>query len=135
MSSFETDYFQKFKFTQNQIQRYFQNALRDLEIARKDVFSEVRFTYGYQALIKAGIALIAKTGGVRIKSMPGHHVKILEKMSEILQDTDVLTIGDAMRVKRNNDFYGGGESVTEKEADDYFKFVEKILKSIEKKIQ
>ena len=52
MTSFETAYFQKFTFSQKQIKRYFQNALRDLEIARKDKFSEVRFTYSYQALIK-----------------------------------------------------------------------------------
>ena len=94
----------------------------------------MRFTYSYQALIKAGIALIAKAGHVRVRSVPGHHVKILEKTSEILQEADVLLIGDAMRVKRNNDFYSGGESVTEKEADDYFNFTEMTLKKIEMKI-
>lgn len=131
---FNTEYFQKFKFDRNQLARYLQNALRDLEIARKDKFSEVRFTYSYQALIKAGIALIAKTGNVRVRSVPGHHIKILEKMSEILQDADVLEMGDAMRVKRNHDFYSGGEAITEKEANDYFKFVEMTIKKIEKKI-
>jgi len=48
-------------------------------------------------------------------------------MSEILENPDVLTLGDAMRTKRNSDFYGGGESITEKEAEDYLKFVEKTL--------
>jgi len=130
MTYFETKYFQKFSFTKQQIDRVFESALRDLKIARQDKFAEVRFTYGYQALVKAGIALIAKVGGVKVRSVPGHHVKILEKMSEILKNPDVLTLGDAMRTKRNSDFYGGGESITEKEAEDYLKFVEKTLGSV-----
>ena len=130
MTYFETKYFQKFNFTKQQIDRFFESALRDLKIARQDKFAEVRFTYGYQALVKAGIALIAKVGGVKVRSAPGHHVKILEKMSEILKNPDVLTLGDAMRTKRNSDFYGGGESITEKEAEDYLRFVERTLRSV-----
>jgi len=130
MTYFETKYFQKFSFTKQQIDRFFESALRDLKIARQDKFAEVRFTYSYQALVKAGIAVIAKVGGVKVRSVPGHHVKILEKMSEILKNPDVLTLGDAMRIKRNSDFYGGGESITEKEAEDYLKFVEKTLGSV-----
>lgn len=127
---FETKYFQKFKFTRHQIDQFFNNALRDIKIARQDKFSEVKFTYAYQALVKAGIALIAKVGGVKVRGVPGHHVKILEKMSEALRNPDALTLGNAMRTKRNSDFYGGGESITEKEAEDYLKFVEKTLESI-----
>ena len=127
MTYFETKYFQKFSFTKQQINRFFESAFRDLNIARQDKFAEVRFTYSYQALVKAAIALIAKAGGVKVRSVPGHHVKILEKMSEILENPDVLTLGNAMRTKRNSDFYGGGESITEKEAEDYLKFVEKTL--------
>lgn len=130
MTRFETKYFQKFSFTKEQIDRFFESALRDLKIARQDKFPEVRFTYGYQALVKAGIALIAKVGGVKVRSVPRHHVKILEKMSEILENPDVLTLGDAMRTKRHSDFYGGGESITEKEAEDYLKFVEQTLGSV-----
>lgn len=130
MTYFETKYFQKFSFTKQQIDRFFESALRDLKIARQDKFAEVRFTYSYQALVKAGIAVIAKVGGVKVRSVPGHHIKILEKMSEILKNPDVLTLGDAMRIKRNPDFYGGGESITEKEAEDYLKFVEKTLGSV-----
>jgi len=130
MTYFETKYFQKFSFTKQQIDRFFESALRDLKIARQDKFAEVRFTYSYQALVKAGISVIAKVGGVKVRSVPGHHIKILEKMSEILKNPDVLTLGDAMRIKRNSDFYGGGESITEKEAGDYLKFVEKTLGSV-----
>jgi len=70
MTYFETKYFQKFSFTKQQINRFFESAFRDLNIARQDKFAEVRFTYSYQALVKAGIALIAKVGGVKVRSVP-----------------------------------------------------------------
>ncbi len=132
---FEKEFFQKFKFTGEQIQRYVQNALRDLKIARKDSFSEVRFSYSYQALIKAGIALMAKSGQVKARSVPGHHVKILVKMGQLLKDEDIFAIGNAMRMKRNNDFYGGGELISEKEADDYLEFVEQVVEKVKKVVR
>ncbi len=127
MTSFEQEYFHKFKFTQAQIDRYIKSAARDLNIARKDPFTEVRFTYCYQALIKIGIALLAKKGGVKVRSVVGHHVKILNKLSEILADPDIFTIGNAMRMKRNKDLYDAREVVTKKEADDYVVFIEQVI--------
>jgi len=79
MTEFEREFFKKQKFAEEEIKRFLENALHDLEIARKDPFSEVRFTYSFQALIKAGIALMAKIGEVKVRSIPGHHAKILEK--------------------------------------------------------
>lgn len=38
-----------------------------------------------------------------MRSIPGHHAKILEKMSEILKDTDISKIGHAMRTTRNTE--------------------------------
>jgi len=126
MISFEPAYFQKFGFRRVQVQLYMKSALHDLEIARKDRFPEVCFTYSYQALIKAGIALIA-VAGFKVRSIPGHHVKILEKIAEILERADVSVIGNTMRMKRNSDFYSGGEPVGEKETQDYLEFVGEIL--------
>lgn len=57
--NFEREYFVKFEFEPGALEANWQNVLRDLEIARKDKFAEVRFSYGYQALIKAGIVLLA----------------------------------------------------------------------------
>lgn len=129
---FDKKYFQSFKFIQEGINLYFKNASRDLDIAEIDNIAEVKFTYAYQALIKGGIALIAKIGKVKIRSVPGHHIKILEKMSEILKEETIFTIGNAMRMKRNLDLYSGGEIITEKEANEYLQFVKNVLKNIEK---
>lgn len=131
---FEKEYFQKFPFSSKQIKRYLENALRDLKIAKEDDFAEVRFTYCYQALIKAGIVLIAKEGQVKVRAIPGHHLKILTKMTEILDDPDILTMGNAMRMKRNLDFYSGGEFISRKETDDYLEFVERLMAKVKEKI-
>jgi len=135
MIHFETDSFQKQKFTYKQVIQLLSNAKKDLHIAQKDNFSEVRFMYSYNSLIKAGIALIAIIGQVKVKSNQGHHYKIIEKMTQILHDDELLRIGNAMRSKRNLDFYGGGAIISEKESSDYYRFVEKIIKKVEEVIK
>lgn len=126
---FEESTFIRFSFTQQQIKKNLESALRDYDIAKKDSIPEVKFTYSYNALIKAGIALLSYYQ-VRVKSVPGHHVKILEKMAEILKDEAVTDIGNVMRSKRNIDLYGGGAEITEKECREYIIFVGRVLKRI-----
>lgn len=130
MTIFEPKYFSKFKFTPEQIDRYFNNAKRDLKIASEDDHLEVKFNYCYNALIKAGIALIAAKGRAKARSVAGHHVKIIEKMSEILNNEMVMAVGNAMRTKRNEDFYGGGIFISEKESTEYLEYVKDILNKI-----
>lgn len=130
MTRFEPQFFKKFKPTAEQLDQYFQSALRDFSIAREDEFVEVQFSYCYQCLIKAGIALLAKVGSVRVRSVPGHHVKILEKMSEILKNPDIDIIGNSMRTKRNLDLYEGGTIVSESEVEDFLKFVQEVVESV-----
>ena len=127
MISFEDEYFQKFKFTSSQITRYIEKAVRDLEIARKDQFTEVRFTYCYQALIKIGMAVLAKKGGVKVRSVMGHHIKILSKLSEIMANPDIFTIGNAMRMKRNKELYDAAATIAKKEVNDYIDFVDGVI--------
>ncbi len=86
---FEESTFIRFSFTQQQIKKNLESALRDYDIAKKDSIPEVKFTYIYNALIKAGIALLSYYQ-VRVRSVPGHHVKILEKMAEILRTRQLL---------------------------------------------
>ena len=102
-------------------------AVRDLNIAQKDQFREVKFTYCYQALIKIGMAILAKKGGVKVRSVMGHHIKILNKLSEILGDPDIFTVGNAMRMKRNRDLYDANATITKKEGNDYITFVDQVI--------
>ena len=132
--AFDPQYFQKFSFTAKAIERYLHNAERDLKIARSDPHAEVRFTYAYQALVKAGIALIAKEGGVKVRSVPGHHVRAIDELARLLKDKEIGIVGHAMRKKRNMDMYEGAQFISRKEADDYLKFVEDVLKRVKGKI-
>ena len=130
---FEDRYFNHFNFTQDQVNKNMQNALKDFEISNKDKILEVKFNYAYTALIKAGIALLSyyKT---KIKSVPGHHIKIIEKTSEILKEESIIELGNAMRSKRNLDFYSGGIEITEKECREYIEFVNRVITKIQKLI-
>lgn len=133
MIRFEDQYFNKFNFTKDQIKKNLNNAFKDLNIAKKDQILEVKFNYAYTALIKAGVALLSLYG-VKIRSVPGHHVKIIEKMSQILKDDIIADIGNLMRSKRNLDLYAGGIEVTKKECKEYIEFVDKVLENVKNTI-
>lgn len=72
----------------NQIRQHFKAAIRDLKIAKQSDMAEVVFKFSYDALIKLGIALITRQG-YKVRSVVGHHVKILEKMSQILKNSTI----------------------------------------------
>lgn len=131
MIKFEDKYFVKFEFTDEQVKKYFNNALKDLNIAKNDKIPEVKFNYAYNALIKCGIALLTFYGR-KVKSVPGHHVKIIEKISEFLKDGSVNDVGNLMRSKRNLDLYTGGIVVTEKESREYIAFAESVITRVKR---
>jgi len=128
---FNQQFFHKKTFSQESIEKYLANALRDLHIATKNKDPEVVFTFTYATLIKAGITLIAKLG-YKVSSKAGHHIKILEKLAQILEDENVNIVGQTMRKKRNADLYKGGIIVSSKEVKSYLGFVKKIVRKVEK---
>jgi len=127
-------YFRKISFGEEELERYRQSTLHDLEIARSSPRPEVRFTFAYNALIRAGITLPARVEGVKVRSVSGHHARILQKMGELLGDEELAHIGNAMRTKRNLDFYAGGQVITRKEAKEYYHFVERVVREVEKRV-
>ncbi len=128
--TFETKFFEKKKFDKITIEKYFNNGIRNIRIAAENKNEEVIFKFSYDALIKIGIAIIAFSG-FKIKSRQGHHIKIIEKLSQILNNEDIIITGEAMRKKRNSDLYLGGVFITEKEAKSYLEFVKDIKKESE----
>lgn len=128
---FDARYFKKFKFTPQQAIRNLENAFKDLNIAKEVNILDVRFNYTYTALIKAGIALLSYNQ-IKVKGVPGHHIKIIDQMGRILKDEEIINAGNVMRSKRNKGFYGGGAEVTAKECGEYLKFTEKALKKVKK---
>lgn len=131
---FDDKYFRHHNFDKPQIEKNYQNALKDLNISKKDTILEVKFNYAYTALVKAGITLLSSYS-IKMKSVPGHHIKLVEKIAEILEDDSIADMGNLMRSKRNLDLYSGGIEVTEKECHEYIKFVEDVVAKIGKAIQ
>jgi len=127
MINFESKYFRKLHFKEEQIKQFSRSALHDLKIAEESDNPDVIFRFSYDAFLKLGIVLIAKEG-YKVRSTAGHHIKILEKMNEILKDDDVLVFGNKMRQQRNFNLYDGGFFVGEKDSHEYFDFVKNTFK-------
>ena len=130
---FDNKYFKEFSFTKEQIDKFIKNARKNFDIASKDKILDVKFNYTYNAFLKTGIALLSFYQ-VKAKPIPGHHIKIIEKISQILKDKIIEDVGNVMRSKRNIDMYAGGTEITEKECNEYLLFVENVLSKTEKLI-
>lgn len=134
MIRFDDKYFRKFEFTAEQITRNLENACKDLKIAGEVKIPEVRFNYAYTAMIKGGIALLSHYQ-IKVKSVPGHHIKLIEQVGRLLKDETIVDVGNVMRSKRNTDFYQGGTEVTVKECKEYLAFTETVLERVKKVIR
>ncbi|MBU4204559.1 hypothetical protein KKE19_04040 [Patescibacteria group bacterium] len=129
--SFESNFFEKRKIDKKAIDKYFNGAIRDFKIAADNHHPEVIFKFSYDSLIKTGLALVSSYG-YRTKSRQGHHIKILEKLSQILDNKSIKIMGEAMRKKRNLDLYDGGTIISNKEAEEYLDFIRDVIKDAEK---
>ena len=119
--------FEKFKYSSEQIRKYYQAAVRDLRLAVSAPAPELVFYACYNVIIKTAIAVCAKNN-LRVKSRLGHHVELIEKMSDYLGDQEIEDISNKMRTKRNRDLYDGGVATSEKEATFYLSFCKKLVK-------
>lgn len=126
---FDKNYFVKQSFNPDELEKYRKSVIYYLNIAKTAVEAVVKFHFTYMALIKIGIYLIAKAG-YRIKSRPGHHQKIIETLSKLAGNEDILLIGDKMRRGRNLDFYSSDSMITDTEAAQNLKFIEDTFQKL-----
>ena len=136
MTDKKNKYFRQIDFTPEQIKKYYDNAFHTLKIAGDNNNDEVRFDYSYKALIKAGITLIAAMKNAKVRGgIQGHHIKIIEVLSEILNDDTIVSVGNAMRNTRNLDLYCGETTITQKQSLDYYNYVKTILEKVKKQLE
>ena len=124
MINFDNKYFKEMNFNRKQIEKFLSSGTKDLKIAKESKVSDVRFQFTYNALIKLGITLIA-CFNYKVSSRTGHHRKIIEKLSEILEDEDILLYGNKLRKIRNTELYDSGIMVTDKQSEEFLDFVQK----------
>ena len=125
--------FEKFSFTAGQTQGYLNTAIRDMKIADESDVPEVMFKFSYDALLKFAVALCARNG-LRAKSRMGHHVALIGKLAEFLDNKEINTIGNEMRIKRNIDLYSGGTLISKKEAQEYCEWTKSVIEASKGKI-
>lgn len=121
--------FEKFEFSNRQINQYYQAALKDLAIAEQSGVPEIIFKFCYDSLLKLSIAVCAKNN-LRIKSRQGHHIVLIKELARLLSDDNIEVIGDSMRTKRNLDLYGGGILITQKETAEYLNWLKILQKRV-----
>ncbi|MDD3711369.1 MAG: hypothetical protein PHP37_02100 [Patescibacteria group bacterium] len=93
---FDKTFFNKLQFSQKQLDDILDSVRNDLSVAQKSKITEVIFRFSYDALLKFGMYVLAKNG-YKIRSILGHHRKIIEQISFILKDENIFIVGDRMR--------------------------------------
>ena len=122
--------FEEFKFSSEQIKRYYQAAAKDLRLASLANEPELAFYACYNIVVKAAMAVCARQGK-RVKSRTGHHLELITALAEALKDDDILITANKMRSKRNRDLYEGGAIISEREVEFYFSFCRDLLKKVD----
>lgn len=122
--------FEEFVFTTKQIEKYFESAVKDFNIAQKGE-SDVSFVFCYNCLLKLAIVVCAKNN-LRVKARRGHHIALIEEMAKFLNDKEIEIIAQEMRSKRNRDLYDGGILISKKDTEMYLKFITDLVKKVEK---
>lgn len=128
---FDNKYFKKFNFSKEGVNKNYENSLKDLNIAKEDDFLDVKFNYAYRSFIKLVITTLS-FHNMKVRSVRGHHFKMIEVFAKILKDENVENMGNLMRSKRNRDLYTGAIDITEKECREYIEFVEGISKKVKR---
>ncbi|PIS32113.1 hypothetical protein COT40_01785 [Candidatus Peregrinibacteria bacterium CG08_land_8_20_14_0_20_41_10] len=126
--------FEHFSFSKTQLEKYYQSAKRDFQIANTADVPEVSFHFCYNALVKLAITICA-IKGLRVKSKKGHHIELIKRMSLYLNDPEIEILASEMRAKRNWDLYGGGTLISIKEAKSYLNWAREIFQKAEKQIE
>ena len=120
--------FEKFDYSPIQVEKYYQAAVKDLQLVVLAGAPEIVFYLSYNIIIKTAMAVCAKNN-LRVKSRVGHHIELIGKLAEYLDDQEIEDIASQMRTKRNRDLYDGGVITSEKEADFYIRFCKKLVQS------
>lgn len=122
--------FEAFSYSKEQIKRYYDAASKDLRLARLTPEPELCFYACYNLIVKVAMAICAYHG-IRVKSRLGHHIRLIEKLADYLQDEDIEIVANKMRSKRNRDLYDGGAIISKREVGYYLKFCQKLLKNVD----
>jgi uncharacterized protein (UPF0332 family) len=122
----------------SQIRRFFEGATKKLATAKRilDIDEEASFQQAYEAMLKASLALML-AHGLRPRSLPGHHVAIIEFAGKQLgkQFRDLIAMFDRMRRKRNQALYDVKGLVSKQDAEQALETAAEYLRVIRVEVE
>ncbi len=122
----------------DQIKRFLAGAEKKLTAAKKTlgIDAEASYQLAYEAMLKASLGFMLSFG-VRPRSLPGHHVAIIEFAGKHLGSAHkkVIAMFDRMRRKRNQSIYDVTGFISEQEAQNALEAGEKYLAVVRQEIQ
>jgi uncharacterized protein (UPF0332 family) len=121
-----------------QIGRFLASAAKKLAAAKKTlaIDEEASYQLAYEAMLKASLGFM-RSFGVRPRSLPGHHVTIIEFVEERLgsEFRSLVMMFNRMRRKRHETIYDVAGLISEQEARQALATAEKYLSAIRDEIQ
>lgn len=118
-----------------QIQRFFKSAEKKLKDAHRvaAISQEAAFQMAYDSMLRAALGLMLKHGK-RPRSLPGHHIAIIEFAGGVLGEEfrGMIRHFDQMRRKRNDLLYEADDFISETEVVESLRTAEKFLERIKK---
>ncbi|MCI0622779.1 MAG: HEPN domain-containing protein [Acidobacteria bacterium] len=121
-----------------QISQYLAGAEKKLASAKKilSVDEEAAYQLAYEAMLKGSLGFML-SHGVRPRSLPGHHVTIIEFAEKHLgtEFKDLISMFNRMRRKRHDTIYQVSAFISQKEAEDALATAGKYLAAIRHAMQ
>lgn len=121
-----------------QISRFLAGAEKKLAAARKvcTIDEEASYQLAYEAMLKASLGFLL-SHGVRPRSLPGHHVAIIEFAEKHLgkEFTNLIAAFNRMRRKRHVAIYDVTGFISTQEAREALETAERYIKVVRVAVQ
>jgi uncharacterized protein (UPF0332 family) len=120
-----------------QVDRYVTAAAKKLATAKRvlPIDDEAAYQLAYEAMLKGSLGLML-SHGFRPRSVPGHHIAIIEFAEKQLGAAShrLLALFDRMRRKRNQALYDAAGLISRTEAEQALDTAAKYLVEVEQHI-
>ncbi len=121
----------------DQINRFVASAAKKLTAAKKtlDIDEEASYQLAYESMLKASLGFMLSFG-VRPRSLPGHHVTIIQFVERRLGEgnENLVAMFDRMRRKRHQAIYDITGLISRQEAQHALEIAENYLATIRRAV-
>ena len=120
-----------------QVDRFIASATKKLAAAKKtlDIDEEASYQLAYESMLKVSLGFMLSFG-VRPRSLPGHHVTIIEFVEKRLgkENENLVAMFDRMRRKRHQAIYDVTGLISRQEAQHALEIAERYVSIIRRAV-